>query len=146
MSRKITRQRIYNGYFKHITGKPVTKDIRTKPIVKSGDPESKVLKDCMSWLRRNGVLASRNNVGFGDLRGTGKSYHYGIKDAGDIICHLQGRYCEVECKHGNGGIWKLNQQQHAEKVKQSGGLYFVVHSVDELSEKTRPYLTKEFLL
>ena len=146
MARKLTRKKIYEGYHHHITGKDVEKDIRTHPAVKSDHPESKVQRDCLSWLRRNGVIAMRNNTGFGDLRGTGQSYQYGIKDAGDIICHLNGKYCEVECKRGNGGIWKINQQQHAEKIRKSGGLYFIVHGVDELAEKCRPYLKQEFLL
>ena len=146
MVRKLTRQKIFEGYFKRVTGKDVLKDIYTKPLVKSGHMESKVLKDCTSWLRRHQVAAFRNNTGFGDLRGTGQSYHYGIKSAGDIICCLEGLYCEVECKHGNGGVWKLNQQHHANKVRRSGGLYFLVHGVDELAELVRPYLVKEFLL
>ena len=143
MKRKSKKQ-IFDGYYKHITGKPVDKDIRTKPDVKTGKPEQVVLKECLDWLKKNRVMARRNNVGFGDLHGTGQSYHYGIKDAGDIICHLNGRYCEIECKHGNGGIWKLNQQKHARKVTESGGLYFIVHSVDELKDAVMPFLKKEF--
>lgn len=114
------------------------KDIRTKPLYKSGKTESKVLAACMRWLKKQQIYARRNNAGFGDIGGTGRPFFYGIRDAGDIIACVNGRYVEIECKHGNGGLWRIRQQQHAEYVKKSGGYYFVVHNTDELAAAIEP--------
>jgi hypothetical protein len=140
MKRK-TKRNIFENYYSAITGKPVAKDTRTKPDVKSGDRESVVLRECMSYLKSVGVQAKRNNTGFGNL-GSGRMYQYGIRHAGDIICNINGRYTEIECKHGSGGTWSAEQQRHADDVRSHGGLYFLVHSVDELRKFIEPLLNR----
>ncbi len=95
--------------------------------------EATVLKMCMEWFKRCGVIFDRNNTGFGDIAGTGGSYHYGIKGAGDIIGLLEnGRHFEIECKKSNGGRLSRGQQKRWFKILHSNGLYFVVHGVQEL--------------
>jgi hypothetical protein len=144
--KKKTRKQIYEGYYKHITGKPVMKDERTKPLFeKSSQLEKVVQAQCFKWLAQRQILVRRNNVGFGSIGNDGRMYQYGIKDAADLICCLPGGlYCEIECKRGSGGTWSINQQKHAEKVKASGGLYYIVHGVDELEFYLKPILEKHY--
>lgn len=142
MPKKTTKKNIFDGYYKAVSGKDTEKNIRTRPTQRTGQPEAGVQADCLRWLKRRRIHARRNNTGFGDLRGTGQQYQYGIRDAGDLICCIDGKYVEIECKHGNGGVWKVNQQKHAEKVKQAGGFYFIVHSTQELAEAVEPLLTE----
>lgn len=116
---------------------------KTTPAKKTGQKESEVLKECLSYLRSlvsYRVTAQRNNTGSGDLRGTGGYYQYGIKDAGDIICNIDGKYVEIECKHGSGGRLSPGQSDHAERIRRQGGCYFVVHSLDELKACVNPLL------
>ena len=96
-------------------------------------PSSAYIKECMEWLRSKGVVADRNNVGFGDVGNTGRMYRYGVKDAGDIIGILRtGQHFEIECKRSTGGRLSTGQQKRMDKIKDSNGLYFVVHGVEEL--------------
>lgn len=95
--------------------------------------EKDVLSECMVWLRAHGILCDRNNTGFGDIRGTGQKYRYGIKDAGDIIGVLpNGIHYEIECKRGKGGRLSTGQQKRMEDVIASNGIYVIVHGVEEL--------------
>ena len=101
--------------------------------VSPGQPEKIVLNECIEWLRTRGVIADRNNTGFGDIGGTGAMYRYGIVDGGDIIGVLRnGIHLEIECKKSNGGRLSVGQQKRMEKVRENNGLYYVVHGVSEL--------------
>ena len=51
-----------------------------------------------------------------------------------------GQHVEIECKHGDGGIWSESQQKRAEQVRRVGGVYLVVHSVQELADQLEPLL------
>ena len=107
--------------------------VPTRPDVKTDQPERDVLAECLSLLRKRGILANRlNNGSF--LTNSGYHY-YGIPGAGDIVAVLpSGRHLEVECKAGRGGVLKANQQKRMRDVRRSNGLYFVVHSAVELEE------------
>ncbi|HDY89736.1 MAG TPA: hypothetical protein ENH82_16680 [bacterium] len=131
----------YADAFKCIKeGKPVkrlhSKDrsIPTHPIVEVRHPypEKDVLHDCLVWLRREGILCDRNNVGAGQIGESGY-YSYGIKDAGDIIGLLQnGQHFEIECKRSGGGRLSYGQQKRMKKIRENNGLYFVIHGIAEL--------------
>ena len=140
--RRTKQQKLDDCYqaFKCIKeGRPVkrqgTKDgsIPTKPIMPVPIlHESKVLKQCMDWLRKRGILADRNNVGAGQMGASG-FYSYGVKGAGDIIGLLKtGQHFEIECKRGVGGRLSLEQQKRAKVIKENGGIYYVVHGLVEL--------------
>lgn len=142
--KKKTKKRQFEEYYRVITGKKILDPIRTKPMFEKTDKREKVVQDeCLTWLKTRRILAMRNNVGFGSIGGDGRMYQYGIKFAADIICCLPGGlYCEIECKHGKGGTWSIGQQEHAEKVKAVGGLYYVVHGTDELDHYLTPILER----
>ncbi len=109
--------------------------ITTKPTVIVREAlEAEVLKDCMDWLHLHGITADRHDVGtFQNNRGQWGTY--GIKGAGDIIGILKtGQHFELEIKKSNGGRLSIGQQKRMEKVRDSNGLYFVVHGVEELQE------------
>jgi len=142
-----TKKDIFYGLAAIITGKDcgVLKPKKTKPAKKAEVAESLVLDQCRSWLTRHRIAHWRNNTGSGDLRGTGRWHTYGIVGGGDIIGCINGRYFEVECKHGHGGKWSVEQQQHAEAVRNAGGKYYIVHSAEELAEYFEPLLPGLFL-
>ena len=141
-----TKKEEYLKFYNHISG-TAKKTIYTKPQSKEKKNERTVLQECKSYLlslQSYRVIVQRNNTGFGDLRGTGHCYSYGIKYAADLICLIDGKYVEIECKHGKGGKWSVEQQQHAEEVRRNGGYYFIVHSKQELAEKIKPLLPNIF--
>ena len=95
--------------------------------------EATVLKECLDWFRKHGIVANRNNTGWGDIADTGGFYRYGVKNAGDIIgLTYVGQHFEIEVKKSNGGRLSLGQQERMKKIQDSKGLYFIVHGVSEL--------------
>jgi len=95
-------------------------------------PESTVLKQCLEFLSRHGIMCDRNNIGSGSV-GTSGFYSYGIKGGGDIFAILPGGiHCEIECKSGKGGSWSRIQQERKVKVERAGGIYWLVCGVEEL--------------
>jgi len=113
-----------------------TKDgsIPTHPIVPVPDiPEAAVLAECHRWLLQHRIFHDRHDCGAGDVSGAGYAT-YGIKGAGDIIGILPGgRHFEIECKRGAGGRLSALQQKRMADVRDAGGVYLVVHGVDELA-------------
>lgn len=99
--------------------------------------EHKVLANCLAWLKKHHVFCNRHDAGtFQNERGQWGTY--GIKGAGDIIGIIstmvrgRGIHFEIECKRGSGGRFTVGQQKRMRDVRNSGGLYFVVHGVEEL--------------
>lgn len=140
MTKKRTRKQTYAdlaGAVKAIReGKPVkrhSESVPTHSIIPVPDLlENEVLKLCLKWLRKHGIVADRNNVGTGVMSVSGM-YSYGIKGAGDIIGLLpNGRHFEIECKRGSGGRLSLVQQERMRMITKNNGLYFVVHGLTEL--------------
>jgi len=126
-------------------GKPqgrVSGAIGTKPTVLCENVlEAEVFKACMQWLKARRILCDRNNVGSGDIDGTGRRFRYGIKGAGDIIgCLPSGKHFELEFKRGKGGSQSLDQQKRMKKVRGNKGLYFIIHGVPELERQLGAYL------
>ena len=122
--------------------KPGRKDggMTTKPVVPCPDkPEKVVLQECISWLKRHRVGVKRMNVTAIDIDGKGVR-PYGIPGCGDILCLYRGRYIEIECKRGKGGVLSLKQQKHRDWVQSHGGTYRVVHGVEELEHFMVPMM------
>lgn len=137
---KAQKHKDYFDAYKAIReGKPVkregTKDgsITTHPVISVLDlREGQVLANCLMWLRKHNILCNRNNVGAGEMGGSGY-YSYGIRGAGDIIGLLKtGQHFEIECKRGLGGRLSLEQQKRMRQIRENNGLYFVVHGLNEL--------------
>ena len=96
-------------------------------------PESKVVAQCLTFLRLRRVFAWRNNTG---AAVAGKQIiHFGLVGSSDIIgVAKDGRFLAVECKRQGGGVLSNAQRVFLDKVKQNGGVAMVVHSVDELKQ------------
>lgn len=107
--------------------------IQTHPVVPVYPySESVVLKACLAWLRKHGILCNRNNVGAGQM-GISGYYSYGIRGAGDIVGLLKtGQHFEIETKSSGGGRLSVNQQKRMRDIRENGGLFFVVHGIEEL--------------
>ena len=114
--------------------------IRTHAVVPV-DPkklEHEVLADCLSWLKKHHVFCNRHDAGtFQNERGQWGCY--GIINSGDIhgIINISGTdmygiHFEIETKRGSGGRQSKGQQDRMKDVRDSGGLYFVCHGVEEL--------------
>lgn len=95
--------------------------------------ESRVLEDCLDWLKRNRIWARRMNVGKGTLGRTG-FFTYGIVGSADITGILRngGQRLEIECKAGKGGRLSLDQQKFRQDIIENNGVYLIVHGVSEL--------------
>ena len=110
--------------------------ITTHPVVPVNPKllEHEVLADCLDWLIEHRVFCNRHDAGtFQNNRGQWGTY--GIKGAGDIhgiLKNHRGKHFEIETKRGSGGRLDVGQQKRMRDVRDSGGLYFVVHGVEEL--------------
>lgn len=146
MPKKQTRQQQYNDQFNAykqvLAGQPIKRigrkdgSIGTKPVVPCPpDPEHEVKANCITWLKKKGVMCNGHGCGAGVLEGAGYYAVYGIKDSGDIhgmLKHRGGQHFEIECKRGIGGTWSAGQIKRMHKVRDNCGLYFVIHGVPEL--------------
>jgi len=117
--------------------------IATHPIIPV-DPkllEHEVLTDCLEWLRGHHIFCNRHDCATVDVAGAGYGT-YGIKNSGDIhgILKPNGHHFEIETKRGSGGRLTMGQQSRMKQVRDSGGLYFVVHGIEELE-----YFMKEYI-
>ncbi len=129
-----------NAYQQMRRGEPVkrigTKDgsIRTHSVVPIANPQPEriVLIQCLLWLKKHHVFCNRHDSGsFQNNRGQWGTY--GIKGAGDIIGIIgSGKHFEIETKRGSGGTLSVGQQKRMKDVRDHGGLYFVVHGVEEI--------------
>lgn len=115
--------------------------ISIKPFFPVVDiPEKEVLKQCLIWLRKHGIIADRLNTGAGEL-GISGYRTYGIIGGGDIIAILpNGKHLEIETKAGRGGRLGLRQQKRMKKILDNNGFYFIVCSITELIYYIEPLL------
>ena len=98
-----------------------------------GMKESKVLAQCLTFLRLRRVFAWRNNTGAAVANK--QIIHFGLVGSSDIIgLANDGRFIAIECKRENGGKLSDAQQQFLDKIRQHGGVALVVHSVAELEQ------------
>ena len=59
-------------------------------------------------------------------------YQYGMKGGADLQCIYRGLHVDIECKKGAGGILSAEQQQRKYEVERNGGVFLVVHGIEEL--------------
>jgi len=116
--------------------------IPTHPIVPV-DPkklEHQVLFECLNWLIRLRIFCNRHDAGsFQNDRGQWATY--GILNSGDIHGILKdGQHFEIECKKGSGGRLSIGQQKRMKDVRDNGGLYFVIHGIEELEHYMGEYI------
>ncbi len=110
--------------------------IRTHAVVHIANPQLEriVLIQCLEWLHGHHIFCQRHDAGtFQNERGQYGTY--GMLGAGDIIGMLKyhnGKHFEIETKRGSGGTLNVGQQKRMKRVRDHGGLYFVVHGVQEL--------------
>jgi len=104
----------------------------THPVVECPDvSESKVLAECLTWLKKHRIMADRHTPG--NMPTGASNTTFGIVGAGDIIGILpNGRHFEIETKRGRGGRLSKGQQERKRKVEANGGLYFIVHGLSEM--------------
>lgn len=107
-----------------------------RPIIAS---ESMIVNQCIRWLYDNRLFFYRNNTGAYKPEGSGRFIRYGFPGSSDIVGIIQGRYIAIEAKTERG---KQSDKQKAfqERVEASGGVYLLVHSLDELIEAMKPLL------
>jgi len=83
---------------------------------------------CHKWLKAHRIFCNTHTCG-----GEPGQAIYGIKFAGDEIGILpSGIHFEIEYKKGKGGRLSAGQQERMADVRATGGLYYVVHGVEEL--------------
>ena len=106
---------------------------------KNKRPEAKVVHSCLDLLHALHIFAWRNNTG---AVAVGKRYiRYGLKGSSDILGIMPGgRFLAVECK-SDVGVQSDSQKHFQQRVEASGGLYFLVSSATQLSEKLNEYKT-----
>lgn len=121
--------------------------IGTKPVVPCPDAlESVVKARCIEWLRKHHIMCNGHGCGAGVLEGAGYYAVYGIKDSGDIhgiLKHRNGQHFELECKQDKGGTLSAGQIRRMHKVRDNGGLYYVVHGVPELEYYYNLYMERK---
>lgn len=101
--------------------------------------EAPVLHDCLRWLHQRGVFAWRQNTGTAWIGNQPVSFGY--PGAADITGILpDGRRLEIECKSAT-GKQSDKQKKFQQRVEESGGVYLLVRSVEELSCGIQPYLS-----
>jgi hypothetical protein len=137
-----SRTKLFSSIADKVAGLAKPRPIRTRPAVKTNAPESVVLRECLAYLTsiRSYYPLTFNRLSNGAGYTAGGFRSFGIRGAGDILAMLDGQHIEIECKSGKGGQLSLDQQQRQRAVEQAGGLYFIVHSREELAAKLEPYL------
>ena len=110
--------------------------IQTHAVVHIANPQLEriVLIQCLEWLHGHHIFCQCHDAGtFQNERGQWGCY--GIINSGDIHGMLKrhgGKHFEIETKRGSGGRQSKGQQDRMKDVRDNGGLYFVVHGVEEL--------------
>ena len=96
--------------------------------------EKEISKSCLNWLLKRKIFAWRNSsTGIFD-REKGFFRTSPKRGAPDLIAIYQGKFIGIELKRpGN----KLSEQQEwfRESVISAGGVYLVIHSVEELEKE-----------
>lgn len=95
--------------------------------------ESDVVRDCLQFLRLNGIEAWRQNSGAIPLPGGGFRRFNGRKGQADIIGIVKGRFFACECKMP-GKKPTPEQDEFLDMVTRNGGISCWVTSVEELQD------------
>lgn len=90
--------------------------------------EQELQKQIIDWLRLNGWLVIKNNLGgIPTRRGLVKNQSSGLAD---LTCLKNGIVIMCEVKTSNGRQSK-NQKEFQQEWTEYGGIYFLAHSLDE---------------
>lgn len=97
--------------------------------------ETMIVRACLDWLAYKGIVAWRSNSGAVKASYKGKSRFVRfntMKGMSDICAILpDGTFAAIEVKKP-GGQPTDDQEEFLRKVRSTGGVGIVVHSVDEL--------------
>lgn len=108
------------------------------PKVKRGNPEGQVQKACMDWLKLHRVFHYRqNNLPTPMPDGTFRPVHF--RGLPDCVAIIAGRYIGIEFK-SDIGRQSEDQKFFEERCKASGGLYFLIRSIDDMERLVKPIL------
>lgn len=100
---------------------------------KNKAPEGKVVHACLELLYTLGIFAWRNNTGAVSIGS--RFMRYGKTGSGDILGMTKtGQFLAIECKSSI-GVQSPAQKLFQMQVEKNNGLYFLVTSAAELSEK-----------
>ena len=96
-------------------------------------PEGEVVKSLLEYLTAKGHTVWRNNAGA--VRRRGRMVRFGLVGGPDILGHTRhnGIALYVEAK-AKGGKRSPEQMQFAEKANQSGCIYVLAESIDDLQK------------
>ena len=94
--------------------------------------ETVLVAACLVFLRQQGCLAWRMNVGGAKF---GRRFvRFGVRGMADILAVKSGRAIFVECKrHPNAPT--IIQEEFLQDVREHGALSWVVYSVEELERQ-----------
>jgi hypothetical protein len=99
--------------------------------------ETAIVRACLDWLAYKGIVAWRANSGAVKASYNGKSRFVrfnSMKGMSDICAILpDGTFAAIEVKKP-GGKPTAEQEEFLHKVRRTGGVGIVVHSVDELED------------
>jgi hypothetical protein len=110
-----------------------------KPKTRGKQKEGLVVNAAIRWLFAQGCYAWRNNTG-GFKTASGRVVSYGLKGSADIVgVTPQGMFIAIECKSAKGRLTP-EQRLFRDRIREKGGLYFVVKSVDDLEREVKPCL------
>ena len=109
------------------------KSTRPSKKKKNKAPEGEVVHACLELLHLAGIFAWRNNTGAVNIGS--RFVKYGKKGSADIIGMLKdGRFLAIECKSDT-GVQSPAQKLFQMQVEKNNGLYCLVTSAAELTEK-----------
>lgn len=90
-------------------------------------PEGVIKTQVKEALQRMGIFVCSNTLG-------GRTYSTGLgPGSSDLVCCIRGRWVSMEIKTQT-GVPAANQLAWAENLRESGGFYFVVRSVQDALE------------
>lgn len=108
-------------------------------------PEKDIQRSILNYLEKRGVFAWRNNTGalvMPETRSHQRRFiKYGMPGSPDIIAVIEGYFVGLEVKDHTG---KQNENQLAFQARlfRAGGIYFVVHTMDEAIEAVEDCITR----
>lgn len=98
------------------------------------EKENVVLKQCLEYLKLNGIFVWRNNTG--SVKIENRYVHFGLVGSSDILGILpNGQFLAVECKREKGGRLSDKQIEFINKINENGGFAICVNSLYDLESK-----------
>lgn len=99
--------------------------------------ENKLINCCLEYLKIKRIFHYRQNTG-AFVREPNQFYRFGTKGAPDIIAVINGKYVGIECKV-SGNKQSDNQIEFEKNLKQAGGLYWLIYSLEDLISNIQYY-------